>query len=149
MCSIRIATFNCENLFARYKFRKNTDPKAAVKDGWLADKTKFDINDRDAKRITGNAIEETDADVVALQEVEGLDTLRRFRSDHIDGGTRTYPHIALIDGNDPRLIDIAVLSKPGSEPISICANSRVAGLTSSRAIAWKWISKWAVRHSSL
>lgn len=111
MPTVRIATFNCENLFARYRFRDNVDPRTAVNDGWLPDSTRFDINNNDAKRITGNAIETTDADVIALQEVEGLDTLKRFRSRHIDRGTRDYPHVALIDGNDPRLIDVAVLSR--------------------------------------
>ena len=52
----------------------------------------------------------TRADVVALQEVENLDTLRRFRSLFL-GGSRAYPHALAIDGNDPRLIDVAVLSK--------------------------------------
>ena len=111
MATIRVATFNCENLFARYKFRSNVDPRTTIRDGWLPDKTRFDLNDNDAKRITGNAIEETNADVICLQEVESLDTLKRFRSRHIDRGSRTYPYIALIDGNDPRLIDVAVLSK--------------------------------------
>lgn len=111
MATVRIATFNCENLFARYKFRRNVDPETTVPDGWLPDRTRFDLNDDDAKRITGNAIEETDADVIALQEVENMGTLKRFRSRHIDRGSRNYPHIALIDGNDPRLIDVAVLSK--------------------------------------
>ncbi len=111
MVTARIATFNCENLFARYKFRSNVDPRTAIRDGWLPDKRRFDLNDDDAKRITGNAIEETDADVVCLQEVESLDTLKRFRSHHIHRGSRTYPYIALVDGNDPRLIDVAVLSK--------------------------------------
>jgi endonuclease/exonuclease/phosphatase family metal-dependent hydrolase len=111
MTTVRVATFNCENLFARYRFRDNVNPTTAIEDGWLPDKRRFDINDADEKRITGNAIEETDADVIALQEVERLDTLKRFRSRHIDSGTRTYPHAALIDGNDPRLIDVAVLSK--------------------------------------
>ncbi len=111
MSTVRIATFNCENLFARYKFRSNIDPRTAVADGWLPDETRFDLNDDDAKRITGNAIEETNADVVALQEVESLDTLKRFRSKHIDKGSRSYPYVALIDGNDPRLIDVAVLSR--------------------------------------
>lgn len=111
MPNIRVATFNCENLFARFKFRSNIDPDNAVTDGWLVNQARFDINDRDAKRITGNAIEETDADVIALQEVEGLDTLKTFRSRHINGGTRAYPYAALIDGNDPRRIDVAVLSR--------------------------------------
>ncbi len=111
MPNVRVATFNCENLFARYRFRDNVNPDDAVSDGWLADDTRFDVNDRDAKRITGNAIEATNADVIALQEVEGLDTLKRFRSRHIDRGTRVYPYVALIDGNDPRLIDVAVLSR--------------------------------------
>ena len=111
MPKVRVATFNCENLFARYQFRKNVDPETTVKDGWLPDKRRFDLNDDDAKRITGNAIEETNADVVALQEVESLDTLKRFRSRHIDRGSRTFPYMALIDGNDPRLIDVAVLSR--------------------------------------
>ncbi len=111
MTTIRIATFNCENLFARYHFKDNEDPTSAVQDGWLPDQTKFELNDDDAKRITGNAIEATNADVIALQEVESLGTLKRFRSKHIDGGSRTYPYLALIDGNDPRLIDVAVMSK--------------------------------------
>lgn len=111
MASVRIATFNCENLFARYRFRDNADPRTAVRDGWLPESTRFDINDNDAKRITGNAIEAADADVLALQEVESLDTLKRFRNRFIDRGSRNYPHVALVDGNDPRLIDVAVLSR--------------------------------------
>jgi endonuclease/exonuclease/phosphatase family metal-dependent hydrolase len=111
MTTIKLASFNCENLFARYKFSSKAKVETAVRDGWLADKRRFDINDRDAKRITGNAIEEADADIVALQEVEGLDTLKRFRNNFIDSGSRSYPYVALIDGNDPRMIDVAVLSR--------------------------------------
>ena len=111
MARVRVATFNCENLFARYQFRRNVDPQTTIRDGWLPDQRRFDINDNDAKRITGNAIEATNSDVIALQEVESLDTLKRFRSRFIDRGTRRYPYLALIDGNDPRLIDVAVLSR--------------------------------------
>jgi endonuclease/exonuclease/phosphatase family metal-dependent hydrolase len=111
MPKVRVATFNCENLFARYRFRDSADPEGAVRDGWLPDQTRFDLYNNDSKRITGHAIEATNADVVALQEIEGVDSLKRFRSRHIDGGRRAYPHLALIDGNDPRLIDVAVMSK--------------------------------------
>ncbi|MFD0007941.1 hypothetical protein ACFVJ4_36805 [Streptomyces sp. NPDC127178] len=43
-----------------------------------------------------------------MQEVEDIDTLRFFVAQHLGGA---YPHLSLIEGNDPRLIDIAVLSK--------------------------------------
>jgi endonuclease/exonuclease/phosphatase family metal-dependent hydrolase len=110
MAKVRVATFNVENLFARFKFKKGIEPEKAVKDGWNAEETAFDISSPDAKRITGQAIKATEADVIALQEVENLDTLKRFRS-HYLGGQKSYPYALAIDGNDPRLIDVAVLSK--------------------------------------
>ncbi len=110
MAGITIATFNCENLFARFKFNKDVDPEEAVRDGWDANRAHFSILKEEEKRITAQAIKETKADVVALQEVENLDTLKRFRNDFL-GGARAYPHVFAVDGNDPRLIDVAVLSK--------------------------------------
>ena len=56
------------------------------------------------------AIRELGADVLALQEVESVDTLKHFRAGAL-GGRKAYPYVAGIDGNDPRLIDVAVLSK--------------------------------------
>ncbi len=110
MAGIRIATFNCENLFARFKFNRDVDPEAAVRDGWDANRTHFDILDDVEKAITAQAMKETRAHVLALQEVENLDTLKRFRNRFL-GGSRAYPHVFAVDGNDPRLIDVAVLSK--------------------------------------
>jgi endonuclease/exonuclease/phosphatase family metal-dependent hydrolase len=110
MTHVRVATFNVENLFARFRFNSNVDAKKAVRDGWNAEETAFDIFSPESKRITGGAIKATQADVLALQEVENLDTLKRFRSQYL-GGSGAYPHALAIDGNDPRLIDIAVLSK--------------------------------------
>lgn len=111
--SLRIATFNAENLFARYKFKSNIDPVKAVVDGWRADMRYFDIYDEPEKKLTGSAIRATGADVIALQEVENLDTLKRFRDtpEYRVGGRKAYPYALVIDGNDPRLIDVAVLSR--------------------------------------
>ena len=66
MTKFSIATFNCENLFARFKFMANVNPNDGISDGWLADKTKFTINDETSKRLTALAIKETKADVIAF-----------------------------------------------------------------------------------
>lgn len=108
--SLRLATFNCENLFARFKFGENIDPEKAVTDGWLANSTFFEINDDVSKKLTGEAIKATHADVIALQEVESLAALKKFRTKYLDG-TQRFKHAILLDGNDPRLIDVGVLSK--------------------------------------
>ena len=110
MARVRIATFNVENLFARFRFRRNTNAESAVRDGWLTNDARFDIHDAEAKEITGALINEVDADVLCLQEVEGLDVLKRFRSEYL-GGRRNYPYALVIDGNDPRRIDVAILSR--------------------------------------
>lgn len=110
MPRLRLATFNVENLFARFKFNAKVDPANAIRDGWAVDRTYFVSFSDEAKAITGKAFKETGADVIALCEIENLDTLKRFRSRYL-GGPRAYPYALLIDGNDQRLIDVAVLSK--------------------------------------
>ncbi len=103
---IRIATFNCENLFARYRFRQNVSPNA---DGFTRNELAFDINDDDEKKITGKAVAEANADVIALQEVDNLEVLDRFVSRYLP--TKGYKHRLLIDSHDPRFIDVALLSR--------------------------------------
>jgi endonuclease/exonuclease/phosphatase family metal-dependent hydrolase len=110
MPTVRLATFNVENLFARFKFNKGIEPEDAVKGGWTAEQTSFDLASPEAKKITGEAIKATKADILCLQEVENLDALKRFRNMYA-GGTRLFPFALSIDGNDPRFIDVALLSK--------------------------------------
>jgi predicted extracellular nuclease len=107
---VRIGTFNVENLFARFRFQARIDPHQAVRDGWNADSHFFRIDDEPGKRLTAQAIMAIDADVLGLQEVEGLDTLKRFRDEYL-GGRTAYPHAAVLDGNDSRLIDVGILSR--------------------------------------
>lgn len=107
MDTLRIGSFNCENLFARYRFRQNFDPIGS--DGFTINDIAFEIFDSAEKRITAKAIKAANADILALQEVENLLVLDRFHSAMLQG--RMYPHRLLIDGNDPRNIDIAVVSR--------------------------------------
>lgn len=110
MATITLATFNCENLFARYKFDKKVDKEKAFKDGWLANQGHFSQFDKEETRLTAAAIKETKADVVALQEVESNGTLRQFRQKFLNGRQK-YKEYLVIDGNDYlRLIDVGILS---------------------------------------
>ena len=64
-------------------------------------------NPKDTQRVAKRILE-MDVDVLALQEVEDVGTLRNFVRDYLDN---RYRHIVLIEGNDPRLIDVALVSK--------------------------------------
>jgi len=60
-------------------------------------------------KLVADRLQAMDADVVALQEVEDIVTLRSFLHDYLPAGL--YPYSLLIEGRDPRLIDVAVISK--------------------------------------
>ena len=107
--TIRVGTFNCENLFARFRFRSNVKVESATKDGFTVNDLAFEFLDEEEKRLTARAIRALDADVLALQEVENFDVLKRFRSQYLK--PLGYTHGVLVDGNDPRFIDVAVLSR--------------------------------------
>lgn len=107
MATFRLATFNCENLFARYQFKENFTGNPSQ--GWSINETTFDILDEPQKKVTGQAIREADADILCLQEVENLPTLERFASRYC--APQKYKHRLLIDSHDPRNIDVGVLSR--------------------------------------
>lgn len=104
---VRVATFNVENLFARYRFRQDFNPVGD--DGFSINNLAFDVYDDEAKRITAKAIREVEADIICLQEVENLELLDRFNSRYMYD--KKYEHRLVIDSHDPRHIDVAVLSK--------------------------------------
>lgn len=107
---MRLATFNVENLFTRYRFARGVDPQEAKEEGFTAEDLRFRLHDAQSKRLTADVIGALKADVVALQEVEDLHTLKNFR-DRFLGGSEVWPHALVIDGNDDRHIDVGVLSR--------------------------------------
>ncbi|HEY9856248.1 MAG TPA: endonuclease/exonuclease/phosphatase family protein [Stenomitos sp.] len=91
----KLATYNVENLFDG----SNTvlDPKTSP--------PKSD----EEKQMLAKSLHTLNADVVGMVEVESLATLRKFRDTYVpDMG---YKYIALNEGNDPRGIDVAIMSR--------------------------------------
>ena len=123
--NITVGTFNLNNLFSRYNFKGEV---SAIKEGdtqidtdveyTFTDPETYKIRtykgrlvkgkeETDRQKIT-ERIKRTNVDVLAVQEVEDIDTLKRFVREDLDG---LYPYQALIEGNDDRLIDVGILSK--------------------------------------
>lgn len=107
MDTITLGTFNCENLFARYRFRSGLEP--AKEGGFTINDGAFDICGEENKRLTAEAIRAASADILGLQEVESLPVLDTFTSTLLEEAG--YGKRVLIHGNDPRNIDIAALSR--------------------------------------
>lgn len=64
----------------------------------------------EAQKNTAKVIKAVDADVQCIVEVEDRLTLEHF-SESLLKGTGAYPYNMLIDGNDPRGIDVGLLSR--------------------------------------
>jgi len=122
---ISVGTFNLNNLFSRFNFSgvidaiKTGDTDVSVSAKYdFTDPSTFKIRTFKGKLVKGKDPKDTDTiarrivemnlDVLGCQEVEDVDTLRRFNTDNLKG---LYPFQVLVEGNDNRLIDVAVLSK--------------------------------------
>lgn len=120
---VTVGTFNLNNLFSRFNFRANV---AAVPEEERDVTVSFEFDDEgdyrfrtfrgkliaempeEQRQVLAARITAMDLDVLAVQEVEDIEALKDFNRFHLGG---LYPHVALIDGNDQRFIDVGVLSK--------------------------------------
>lgn len=127
--TVRICTFNVENLFMRYKifgYKPGGNAKHPIltpneleqTGGFLPNqkwKNSFKIFDQEEWRdLTANVIIHNDCtqipNILCLMEVENMDALRRFNQDYLRKRGKEYQYAYLIDSNDPRRIDVGVLS---------------------------------------
>jgi len=125
--NVRVGTFNLNNLFSRFNFQGDIN---TIPDGETGGITltfaqdQFEVRtfmghlvkakDQDDTVTIADRIKLMNADVLAVQEVEHIQILKQFNHEHLDD---LYPYIALIEGNDPRLIDVGILSKLPIGPI--------------------------------
>ena len=125
---ISIGTLNLNNLFSRYNFQAEIAALPPHEAGGI--ELTFSQGDVQARTFMGRLVKakdpsgtadiarrirEMNVDVLAVQEVEHIEILREFNRDHLGG---LYPYVALIEGNDPRMIDVGVLSKLPLGPIT-------------------------------
>ena len=87
----------------------------------------------DAMQLTALAIADTRADIVCLQEVENIDALKAFEYGYLFKMVgRGYRNKYLIEGNDGRGIDVAVMTRDETatgEPIEFIDMKSHAALT--------------------
>jgi endonuclease/exonuclease/phosphatase family metal-dependent hydrolase len=122
---VSVGTFNLNNLFSRFNFEAEVDaivdddPESGLTATYtFNDPSRFRLRTYQGRLVHGKneadqdtiaaRITAMDLDVLCAQEVEDIDTLRFFAAQHLGGG---YHHLVLVEGNDPRLIDLAVLSR--------------------------------------
>lgn len=121
MKKLVVGTFNVENLFLRYRlldrergsFGKPIDPAGFLERGGSILMLGARLEDygpvsKSLRKATAEVILANAPDVLALQEIENLEALKLFNRHYLKG---EYPYALVIDGNDPRQIDVGVLSK--------------------------------------
>jgi exonuclease III len=122
---VKVGTFNLNNLLSRFNFSGaiNAIPAGGAAAGMTI---RYEFTDPSTYRIrtylgslikakdkpdtdkVAQRIQAMNVDVLAVQEVEDIDILKDFNRNQLNG---LYPHQILIEGNDPRFIDVGLLSK--------------------------------------
>ncbi len=95
MNTIRLGSYNVLNLYDAIDDPGKDDEKTRPKP-------------ENEIAAVAQVLRDANADVVALQEVEKAETLETLRGGHL---ADLYPHSVLIEGNDRRGSDVAILSK--------------------------------------
>ena len=131
---VRVGTFNLNNLFSRYNFQAEVDAipgedfggitlsfeSAALKVRTFMGRLVRAKSQENTTEIARRIVDVINADVLAVQEVEHIEILKQFNQEYL---RNLYPYIALVEGNDQRLIDVGIMSKL---PIGIIVSHQTA-----------------------
>jgi hypothetical protein len=122
---VKVGTFNLNNLFSRFNFRARVETLPEEERDVTVSFEFTDDGDywfrtfrgrliqpmpiEQAQTLAGR-IQAMNLDVLAIQEVEDIEALRDFNREFLGN---MYGNAVLVEGNDPRFIDVGVLSKSG------------------------------------
>lgn len=121
--TVRIATFNAENLMQRFDFsgfRNALRRDRAISMLEVHDREQYEALEQarvvahtdDTMQLTALAVADCQADIVCLQEVENLAALHAFEYGYLYKMTgKGYLHRYLIEGNDTRGIDVCLMMR--------------------------------------
>jgi endonuclease/exonuclease/phosphatase family metal-dependent hydrolase len=119
--SVRIGTFNIENLLTRFDFsgfRNQMRQDRAMRLYAIESEAEYQrleeartiASTDDTRQLTALAIADAEADILCLQEVESLEALHAFEYGYLYRMVGAgYKQKYLIKGNDRRGIDVAIL----------------------------------------
>lgn len=124
--TLRLTSFNVENLFNRYAFLdvpwENRDYEKFVEAVGVVslasrsgDIVPYAITDIQ-RNNTALAILDSQPDILIVQEIENIYTLRNFNDTYLDN---YFDRVLSLDGNDLRGIDVGILIKSGRSDIEI------------------------------
>ena len=119
---VRVGTFNLNNLYSRFKFQDELGQAPHDDPGGITmtfSHGEFNVNtfagrlmaaksDDDTAEIARRISSVINADVLAVQEVEHIQVLKAFNRKYLQN---LYAHVALVEGNDQRFIDVGIMSK--------------------------------------
>ena len=121
--SLRLATFNAENLINRFDFsgfRNELRQDRALQLYDIASEQDYRRLEQarvmaltdDTRQLSALAIADADADILCLQEVDNLDALHAFEYGYLYKMIgRGYRSKYMVEGNDGRGIDVAVMMR--------------------------------------
>jgi predicted extracellular nuclease len=120
--ALRIATFNVENIRQRFDFSgysdlSRRDPTLQIiqvesaEQFRMLEQARVIAHTDDKMQLAALAIADTEADIVCLQEVENIGILEAFEAAYLRRiANREFPHRVLVDGNDGRGVDVAMIA---------------------------------------
>ena len=104
---MRIATFNLQNM----RLRGHHLDGARDADAWIDQGPQDPDLDHQDRLLGARVIQNTGADIIALQEVFDRPTLEAFHSRYLAPIGVTFPNRVCLPGNDGRGLDVAALSR--------------------------------------